>query len=185
MSANLCPRCAALVQPGAKIQLLDLRADPLAPKADTLARRFPVCWVQPLRFLRVGARPTFGRVGAYPARRARPGWRPAFRIQVHIKPLVPRQTPHKTTARQDKGQAGVTPHGLCRDCPAPREDSVSGNRTANRQKRSGRRGSRTAGYASLSSAYVPTRWLTRPAEPHLPRTDSAALTMLMVGFFPQ
>jgi hypothetical protein len=55
--ANLCPRCAALVQPSAKIQLLDLRADPLAPKADTLAPRFPVCWVQPLRFLRVGARP--------------------------------------------------------------------------------------------------------------------------------
>jgi hypothetical protein len=42
---------------------------------------------------------------------------------------------------QDKGQAGVTPRGLCRDCPAPREDSVSGNITANRQKRSGRRGS--------------------------------------------
>ena len=25
----------------------------------------------------------------------------------------------------------------------------------------------------------------RTAKPHLPRTDSAALTMLMVGFFPQ
>src|SRR5436190_13902586 len=47
-SANLCPRCAALVQPSAKTWLLDLRADPLAPKADTLARRFPACWVQPL-----------------------------------------------------------------------------------------------------------------------------------------
>ena len=53
VSANLCPRCAALVQPSAKIQLLDLRADRLAPKADTLERRFPVCWVQPRRFLRV------------------------------------------------------------------------------------------------------------------------------------
>jgi hypothetical protein len=42
-------------------------------------------------------------------------------------------------APQDKGQAGVTPHGHCRDCPAPRKDSVSGNRTAKRQKRSGRR----------------------------------------------
>jgi hypothetical protein len=30
-----------------------------------------------------------------------------------------------------------------------------------------------------------TRWLTRPAKPHLPRTASAALTMLMFGFFPQ
>src|SRR4051812_46428245 len=58
VSANFCPGCAALVQPGAKIQLLDLRAAPLAPKADTLARRFPVYWVQPRRFLRVGARPT-------------------------------------------------------------------------------------------------------------------------------
>jgi hypothetical protein len=44
------------------------------------------------------------------------------------------------TAPQDKGQAGVTPHGLSRDCPAPREDSVSGNRTPNRRERSGRRG---------------------------------------------
>ena len=25
------------------------------------------------------------------------------------------------TAPQDKGQAGVTPHGLSRDCPAPRK----------------------------------------------------------------
>jgi hypothetical protein len=58
VSANLYPRCAALVQPGAKIQLPDLQAGPLAPKADTLARRFPVCWVQPRRFLRVGARPS-------------------------------------------------------------------------------------------------------------------------------
>jgi hypothetical protein len=48
--------------------------------------------------------------------------------------------PHKTAAPQDKGQAGVTPHGLGRDCPAPREDSVSGNITATRRKRSGRRG---------------------------------------------
>src|SRR6185503_8415188 len=49
-----------------------------------------------------------------------------------MKPLVPRRD-----CPQDKGHAGVTPHGLCRDCPAPREDSVSGNRTANRRKRSG------------------------------------------------
>ena len=53
VSATPCPRCAALVQPSAKIQLRDLRADRLAPKADTLVRRFPVCWVQPRRFLRV------------------------------------------------------------------------------------------------------------------------------------
>jgi hypothetical protein len=46
-----------------------------------------------------------------------------------MKPLVPR-CPH------DKGQAGVTPHGLCRDCPAPSEDSVAANKTANQQKRS-------------------------------------------------
>ena len=142
--ANLCPRCAALARPSAKTWLLDLRAGPLAPKADTLARRFPVCWVQPRRFLRVGARPPFRRVGDLPAGRARPACRLAFRIQVHMKPLVPRRD-----CPQDKGQAGFTPHGLCRDCPAPREDSVSGNITANRQKRSGRRGSRTAGYAEL------------------------------------
>jgi hypothetical protein len=136
-SANLCPRCAALVQLSAKTQLLDLRADPLAPKADTLARRFPVCWVQPLRFLRSWstARP-FSRGGAYWRDRTGPAWKLAFRVQVRMKPLVPRRD-----CPQDKGQAGVTPHGLCRDCPAPREDSVSGNKTANRQKRSSRRGS--------------------------------------------
>ena len=33
----------------------------------------------------------FRRVGDLPAGRARPAWRLAFRIQVHMKPLVPRQ----------------------------------------------------------------------------------------------
>ena len=91
VSATPCPRCAALVQPSAKIQLRDLRADQLAPKADTLERRFPVCWVQPRRFLRVEHGPPFRRVGDLLAGRARPAWRLAFRIQVHMKPLVPRQ----------------------------------------------------------------------------------------------
>jgi hypothetical protein len=59
------------------------------------------------------------------------------------------------TAPQDKGQAGVTPHGLSRDCPAPREDSVSGNRTPNRRKRSGRRGAKS----DLQLPRFSSRWL--------------------------
>jgi hypothetical protein len=59
VSANPCLRCATLVQPGAKIQILDLRADPLVPKADTLARRFPVCWVQPLHLSELEHGPPF------------------------------------------------------------------------------------------------------------------------------
>src|SRR5436190_11386659 len=63
-SASLCPRCAALVQPSAKTWLLDLRADPLAPKADTLARRFPACWVQPLDSSELEHDPRIGDVPA-------------------------------------------------------------------------------------------------------------------------
>ena len=54
--SSLRSSCSAKCQ----TRLLDLRADLLAPKADTLAPQFPVYWVQPLRFLRVGARPHLG-----------------------------------------------------------------------------------------------------------------------------
>ena len=186
VSANLCPRCAALVQPTARIQLLDLQADPLAPKADTLARRFPACWVQPLGFLRVGARPT---LEAY---RGLAGWTCQTSLEtgpsdsspleaVGSSPRLPaRQLPHKTKARRALHRmalAGTVP--LLAWIPSPVTE-----------RRTGRNVPADAGAArrvtrSLSSAYAPTRWLTRPAEPHLPRTDSAALTMLMFGFFPQ
>jgi hypothetical protein len=150
VSANLCPRCAALVQPSAKIRLLDLRGDPLAPKADTLAPRFPVCWVQPLRFSEFEHGPTLlGVLGAY---RRGP-------CQTSLETGLADSSPHEAVSSslrlppQDKGQAGVTPHGLCRDCPAPREDSVSGNRTANRQKRFSRRLLAENGFRGVDDAH--------------------------------
>jgi hypothetical protein len=84
-----------------------------------------------------------------------------------LKPLVPRQGCLQDSCPQDKGQAGVTPHGLSRDCPAPRVDSVSGNRTANRQKRSGRRGNCTAGYAEFIIGRAYARPVGQPALPSL------------------
>lgn len=69
---------------------------------------------------------------------------------VGSSPRLPYKTVrYEKAAQQNKGHAGVTPHGLCRDCPAPREDSVAASITANRRKRSSRRGGRTAGRAAF------------------------------------
>jgi len=145
-SARLYPRCAALVQPSAKTRLPDLWDGRPAPKAYTLAPRSPACWVRPRRFSGVGARPHlhvwWGLNGGAVLGQL---WRLACRIQVGTKPLVPRGG-----AGKNKGHAGVTPHGLCRDCPAPREDSVAADITASGQKRSGQAGSHGA-QAKLST----------------------------------
>jgi hypothetical protein len=73
--ARICPHCAALVEPSAKIHLPDLRAGRLFPKVGTLARRSLVCSVLALHFSQLEHGPTFWGLGAYRRDRARPAWR--------------------------------------------------------------------------------------------------------------
>lgn len=110
--ARICPHCAALVEPSAKIHLPDLRADRLFPKVGTLARRSLVCSVLALHFSELEHGPTFWGLGAY--RRDVPDQlgEAGHPIQVHMKPLVPRRD-----CPQDEGQAGITTHGLSRTVP--------------------------------------------------------------------
>jgi hypothetical protein len=58
-----------------------------------------------LRFLRIGARPIPQPCWGITGERARPAWRLAFRIEVHMKPLVPRQG-----RLQDSGPTKQLPH---------------------------------------------------------------------------
>jgi hypothetical protein len=73
--ARICPHCAALVEPSAKIHLPDLRAGRLFPKVGTLARRSLVCSVLALHFSELEHGPTFWGLGAYRRDRARPAWK--------------------------------------------------------------------------------------------------------------
>jgi hypothetical protein len=98
--------------------------------------------------------PPFRRVGDLPAETCQTS------LETGLSDSSPHQAvgssqglPCETAAPKDKGQAGVTPHGLCRDCPAPRVDSVSGNRTANRQKRSRRRSLAENGFRGVDDAH--------------------------------
>ena len=110
--ARICPHCAALVEPSAKIHLPDLRAGRLFPKVGTLARRSLVCSVLALHFSQFEHGPTFWGLGAYRRDRARPAWRD----------WQPDSSPHEAARSsrdrpQDEGQAGITTHGLSRTVP--------------------------------------------------------------------
>ena len=96
--------------------------------------------------------PSFRRIGNLP------GGTCQISLEAGLSDSSPHQAvrssptrPYKTeTAAQNKGHAGVTPHGLCRDCPAPRVDSVAAERTAGRQKCSGRRSLAENGFRALT-----------------------------------
>ena len=73
--ARICPHCAALVEPSAKIHLPDLWGSRLFPKVGTLAPRSLVCSVRALYSSELEHGPTFWGHGAYRRDRARPAWR--------------------------------------------------------------------------------------------------------------
>jgi hypothetical protein len=147
VSANLCPRCEALVRPGAKNQLLDLRGDRPAPKADTLAPRFPVCWVRPLGFSGLEHSPSdvLGTDRRHVLDRSED--RPCASSRHEAVGSSPKDYPRKTMAMRALHRmafAGTVP---------PREDSVAGNKTANGQKRSGRRSFAHNGLVGVEDAH--------------------------------
>src|SRR5258705_3089763 len=73
--ARICPHCAALVEPSAKIQLPDLWGGRHFPKVGTLAPRSLVCSVRALRSSELEHGPTFRGLGAYRRDPAPPPWR--------------------------------------------------------------------------------------------------------------
>ena len=115
--ARICPHCAALVEPSAKIHLPDLWGSRLFPKVGMLAPRSLVCSVRALYSSELEHGPTFWGHGAYRRDRARPAWRD----------WPPDSSPHETArssprlAHKTKARRALQRMSLARDCPAPRE----------------------------------------------------------------
>jgi hypothetical protein len=148
--ARICPHCAALVQPSAKIQIPDLWVRRLAPTAGTLAPRFLVCSVQAYFSPSWSTAPPSGGLGGY--RRDVPDQhrRLASDSSPHEAASSSLRLPHKTKAKRALHRmalAGTVP--LLAKIPSPLNHGEAANSFHQPKKPAGL--SRRASYAVTKS----------------------------------